>query len=175
MIDGEELPPAAAARVVNDRYRLHAADLHGRAVQAQIVNVSLQGVEELQVVLHLSGFVKPLLLTPEQRQALLQLMQGGAFEQWIDQCITLRPRRIGNGQTIEISAAQVSTRERTAVTQPARVATPPVTNFLTGLFSAETTVNSYAAVLFILLVLGLLFGAAYLIENPEAWRTLLGQ
>ena len=167
--------PIDAARIVNERYRLHAADLHGRAVHAHIVNVSFQGVEELQVVLHVSGFLKPLVLTSAQRQALLQLMHGRVLEQWIAQPITLRPRRVDGVDTIEIAAMDSGKIALAFFKGSAPTSMQRVYNMLANRSTASATMNSYAVGLLILLVLSLLFGLAYLIDNPELWRAFLGQ
>ncbi|MEZ4659151.1 MAG: hypothetical protein R2911_16435 [Caldilineaceae bacterium] len=86
---------------------------------------------------------------------------------------SLYDRGARDAQSIEITAAHVA-KDAPPAMRPVRPAMPRINNFLAGLSSVDSTVNSYAAALLILLVLGLLFGVAYLIENPDAWRSLLG-
>lgn len=83
------------AKVVLENYRLNAEDLQNyraarqRYIHAQVINVSLEGVEELSVLLHLEGLSKPLRLTYRQRQELADLFQSRNFADWIGQTLTL--------------------------------------------------------------------------------------
>lgn len=84
------------ARVVFEAYRLNARDLaqlQGQrrdGLHTKIVNVSLEGVEELRVLLHLAGISKPLSLTASQRQQIAEILQSHHYADWIDQPLTLK-------------------------------------------------------------------------------------
>lgn len=162
-----------AAKTVNGRYRLQVEELYGRQIEATIVNVSLQGVEELRVVLHLDALAKPLLLDEAQRRQLVQVMQGNSVEEWLGRSILLQPKQIEGAQVIHIDAAPAPRK----AAKPARVLAQSQKRgsggMLRYLANADSATNSYLAAALILLVLGLLFAVSYLIENPDALTQFL--
>lgn len=88
--------------IVDERYRLHAADLDGLPIAAVISNVTYQGVEELSPVLHLEGFQKRLVLSKAQSQDLMRITGSAIFSDWIGQRIELRPIKAGRESFIAI-------------------------------------------------------------------------
>jgi len=87
----------------------------------QVLNVSLEGVEELSVLLHLEGLSKPLRLTYPQRQEMADLFQSKNFADWIGQTVTLTVSnssyRNKEGNRIELSLAAGNSKRLRSKTQ----------------------------------------------------------
>jgi len=76
--------------VVDEAYRLHPRDLGRSRVQVTIQNVSWQGIEQLQPLLHLREFPqKRLLLTGRQVQTLITIASSIRERDWIGHTILL--------------------------------------------------------------------------------------
>jgi hypothetical protein len=88
--------------IVDERYRLHVADLEGRPTRAVIVNVTYQGVEELSPVLHLEGFAKRLVLSSTQSQELMRITGTAILSDWVGHQVELRPVAGGGEKRIAI-------------------------------------------------------------------------
>ncbi len=80
------------SEIVDEKYRLHATDLHGRAQYVTISNVSYQGIEDLNPVLHFTGTTKRSVLNQAQCQNLIQLTGSLIFTDWIGREVLLEPR-----------------------------------------------------------------------------------
>jgi len=92
--------------IIETQYRLHPADLDGKPRQAQIANVTFQGIEAMQPVLHFTGHAKRLTLTPAQSRQMVTITGTTIVTQWIGARIVLTPRREQGIATIHISAPE---------------------------------------------------------------------
>ena len=94
--------------IVDERYRLHPADLGRGAVHVTIQNVSWQGVEERRLLLHLREFPrKRLVLDQHQLQTLIQLMGTTNEKQWIGQALQIVVQHAANEAIIALAPAGV--------------------------------------------------------------------
>lgn len=76
--------------IVDERYRLHPRDLGRGSVQVTVQNVSWQGVEQLQPLLHLREFpLKRLLLNQQQVQSLTEIVGSTLARDWIGHRLVL--------------------------------------------------------------------------------------
>ena len=135
-----ELPWPLRSRVIVKNYRLSAQDLlssqatERNSFRTQIVNVSLEGVEELNVLLHLEGISKPLQLTKEQLAQTAAMFQSNNYTDWIGRSLALtvskssarRADRQAAGTDIELSlvADQAATPSPTGTGSPQRTNAP---------------------------------------------------
>lgn len=136
--------PPAPARIVETRYRLQPADLPAAGLQATVKRVTRQGVEHVTPVLHLDGAPKPFLLDDENIRRMSALAGSPLHAAWIGVALTL------------VAASEEG--------QPA------IRIFGTGAAPApprqpRTVRSQWRAVLLFLLLLGLAFGAVFLVEN----------
>jgi hypothetical protein len=69
--------------IIETQYRLHPADLDGKPSKAQIANVTFQGIEAMQPVLHFTGHAKRLTLTPAQSRQMVTITGTTIVTQWI--------------------------------------------------------------------------------------------
>ncbi len=87
---------------VDEKYRIHTADLGSRAQRLVISNISYQGVEEMRPVLHFEGLTKRLVLTQQQSFDMIRLTRSSIPTDWIGETVILKPVRIASETTIEI-------------------------------------------------------------------------
>jgi hypothetical protein len=93
------------SHIVDERYRLQAADLGSGPVRVLISGVSFQGVEELAPVLHFRGPVrKRLVLNATQRRELIALTHSSLCSDWVGRQVELRPIRSNQQAAITILA-----------------------------------------------------------------------
>jgi hypothetical protein len=79
------------AAIVDQRYRLCPTDVGVTPRRVVIYNVSLQGLEALQPVLHFGTTLpKPLALTTEQAQTVMQITRSARFDDWIGHALELQ-------------------------------------------------------------------------------------
>jgi hypothetical protein len=88
---------------VDKRYRLYASDLTGRPRRVVIANVTYQGLEEVNPVLHFAGQSKRLVLTPAQCRQMITLTGTAHFTEWIGLPIVLKPDATDSG-AIELAS-----------------------------------------------------------------------
>lgn len=70
--------------IIDERYRLHPTDIGRSGVQVTVQNVSWQGVEQLQPLLHLREFPqKRLQLTQPQVRSLTEIVGSTLAQDWI--------------------------------------------------------------------------------------------
>lgn len=136
--------PSPAARVVETRYRLQPGDLPAAGLQATVKQVTRQGVEQVTPVLHLDGAPRPLLLDDENVRRMSALAGSPLHEDWLGVALTLVAASEEGEQVIRIYGAGASPA-------PARPLRAPR--------------GQWRAALLLLLLLGLAFGAVYLVEN----------
>ena len=82
-------------------------------MQATITNVTLQGLESLQPVLHFDDIAKPLVLGPEQCDELAYITGSAVLAEWIGTRLLLVANHERSPAVIELQAAdepQVSRR-----------------------------------------------------------------
>lgn len=137
--------------VIDERYRLHPRDLGRSSIQVTIQNVSWQGVEQLNPLLHLREFPqKRLLLNQRQMQRLLEITGSTLERDWIGHTLQLRSE-YDDGELIIALYPMATTREYFAPHRPI-------------LQLHETT-----RTLFLLAILGLLFVLVFLLENSTTF------
>ncbi len=76
---------------IDDKYRIHAADLDSRTHRLVISNISYQGVEEMRPVLHFEGLTKRLVLTQQQSFDMIRLTHSSIPTEWIGEAVILSP------------------------------------------------------------------------------------
>lgn len=130
------------------RYRLQPGDLAGRSITVTVSNVTLQGLEELQPVLHFATIDKRMALDDAQCDAMARLTGQAILEAWIGARIMLTPVEEDEGATIRITQPVAGSAGSDSLPEPR---TAPV--------------FSWRQPLLLLLFLALAFGAVYLIEN----------
>lgn len=135
--------------IVDEHYRLHPGDLGRRSVQVTVQNVSWQGVEKLQPLLHLREFpFKRLLLNQQQVQSLTEIVGSTLARDWIGHRLIL---------VVEYQVGEpVITIQSTAPTQvqPSPWQLPLIT-------------NERVRTLLLLLLLALLFLIVFLLDNSN--------
>lgn len=87
---------------IDDKYRIHAADLDSRTHRLVISNISYQGVEEMRPVLHFEGLTKRLVLTQQQSYDMIRLTHSSIPTEWIGETVLLEPVHVGGDAVIEI-------------------------------------------------------------------------
>ena len=134
--------------IVDERYRLHPSDLGRKSVQVTVQNVSWQGVEQLQPLLHLREFpMKRLLLNQQQVQSLTEIVGSTLARDWIGHRLVL---------VVEYQVGEpVITLHSSA---PAQVQPPPWQLPL---------INERVRTLLLLLLLALLFLMVFLLDNSN--------
>ena len=144
--------------VIDDGYRLKPADVGRATMRVTINNVSLQGVEELSPVLHLVEFpTKRLVIDGAQGQVLMQLTGSPLLTDWIGQQIDLKTSTDEGESTILIQAPQ-------AESWPWKQTSPP---------KHESDPGNRWTSLLLLVVLIVIFGAAYALDNGDAvWQVV---
>lgn len=89
--------------IVDQRYRLQAADLSSSVWRVAIHSVSWQGVEELTPVLHFdAAALRNLALDASQRRDLIRATQSSLCSDWIGRSVELRRTGSADGVTISI-------------------------------------------------------------------------
>ena len=106
------------SRAVEERYRLQPADLDG-PVEVTVTNVTLQGLETVQPVLHFADFGKWLTLDDVQSYELARATCSAVFQDWLGRHIVLTPLQEEEGARIAIS------RPGAPIPRPRRAVTPP--------------------------------------------------
>ena len=133
---------------------LKPQDLDRRPITLTVSNVSLQGVERLQPVLHFTSIDRRLVLDDAQCDAMARITGRALLDEWIGARITLTPAPEEAGATIRIDASLASAAETR------RLPTP----------QADRTLN-WRPPLLLLIMLALSFGAVYLIDNVDQLLT----
>jgi hypothetical protein len=137
-------------------YRLQPGDLAGRSITVTVSNVTLQGLEELQPVLHFATIDKRMALDDVQCDAMARLTGQAILEAWIGTRIMLTPVEADEGATIRINQPFSSRAGSDSLPEPR---TAPA--------------FSWRQPLLLLLFLALAFGAVYLIEHgSRLWSEL---
>ena len=137
--------------VIDERYRLHPRDLGRSSLQVTIQNVSWQGVEQLNPLLHLREFAqKRLLLNQRQMQRLIEIIGSSLDHDWIGHTIQLRAE-YDDGELIIALYPMAATHEHFTPQHP--------------LFQLHETTRT----LLLLALLGLLFGLVFLLENSTTF------
>lgn len=98
------------SELVDEGYRLDAADLQGRQNQVVISNVSYQGVEEINYVLHFEGILKRLTLNHEQWRQLAETTGSIESRDWIGAKVVVAPQTEAGVTSIAILPATRPTR-----------------------------------------------------------------
>ncbi len=144
--------------LVDELYTLKPTDVGRAPLRVTIRNVSLQGVEELNPVLHLQEFpTKRLVIDRTQGQVLIQLTGSPLFTSWIGQQIDLKAVTNEGKTAIMLSAPQ-----------PEHWLWPRAISPLQA-----SKRDQYWSSLLLFSVLLLIFGAAYLLDNGDAiWQFL---
>lgn len=96
--------------LVDDGYRLDPADLRGKPNLVTITNVSYQGVEEMNYVLHFEGIPKRLTLNHAQWQQLAETTGSIAWRDWIGRQVLVAPQSTAGVTTIAILPATGNAR-----------------------------------------------------------------
>lgn len=91
--------------LVDDGYRLDPADLRGKPNLVTISNVSYQGVEAMNYVLHFEGIPKRLTLSRAQWQQLAETTGSIAWRDWIGAKVIVAPQKAAGVTTIAILPA----------------------------------------------------------------------
>ena len=149
---------SSTSPIVDQRYRLTPADLQGRSAVVTIMNVTLQGVEELHPVLHFDTIRKPLVLDPRQCDDVAHLTRSTIMQEWIGARLLLMPRLGDAGPTIELRGEQARIED-----QP--LYRPPVTAR-----PGWGTVAVALLILVILIVMALIENSTLLEELLSAFR-----
>ncbi|MCB9137440.1 MAG: hypothetical protein H6642_03735 [Caldilineaceae bacterium] len=141
------------APVVDQRYRLRPEDLGGRSLTATVSNVTLQGLEQMQPVLHFTRIDKRLPLDDEQCDAMARCTGQAILEAWIGRRITLTPEAGDDGPTIRITAPDAAATESA------------------GLPTVRAEARwSWRQPLLLILLLALAYFAVYLLDNgAQLW------
>ena len=90
------------SRAVEERYRLQPADLNG-SLEVTVTNVTLQGLERLQPVLHFEGLSKWLTLDDIQSDEMARATGSAVFQDWMGRRLVLTPLEEEDGPRIAIS------------------------------------------------------------------------
>ena len=141
--------------VVEQRYRLQPQDLGGQSVTVTVSNVSLQGLERLQPVLHFQHIDKRMVLDDVQSDAMALITGQAILESWIGSRVTLTPAFEDQAETIAISRASGESDE--AVSLP-------------GDEEGRTGVSWRQPLLLVLLLI-LAFAGVFFIESGSASLT----
>jgi hypothetical protein len=140
----------STSSVVDERYRLQAVDLAGKRVTATVSNVSLQGLERIQPVLHFHHIPKRMVLDDAQSDAMARITDQAIIEAWIGAHVALRPTTDEAGRpTIAIEAADANAVDARALPAPRR----------------QAPTLSWRQPVLLLLLLALAWGTIYLVEN----------
>ena len=137
--------PPAPARVVEQRYRLQPADLPAAGLETSVTTVTRQGVEAVTPVLHLRDVARPFLLDGENIQRMAAIAGSPLATDWTGAAVALRVVDEDGRQVIRIFAPGAGSAMRTPTRRPHG--------------------GRWRALLLLLLVLLLAFGAVYLVEN----------
>jgi hypothetical protein len=96
--------------LVDDGYRLDPADLRGKPNLVTITNVSFQGLEEMNYVLHFEGIPKRLALNHAQWQQLAATTGSTDRLNWIGSQVLVAPQNAAGVTTIAILPVTGRTR-----------------------------------------------------------------
>jgi len=140
--------------VIDERYRLHPRDLGRSSIQVTIQNVSWQGVEQLNPLLHLREFPqKRLLLNQRQMQRLIAIIDSSLDRDWIGHTIQLRAE-YDDGKLIIALYPMATTHEYFAPKRP------------------HSRIHESRSTLLLLGILALLFVLVFLLENSTTfWQS----
>lgn len=143
--------------VVDEHYRLQPRDVGRGQVQVTIQNVSWQGVERLQPLLHLREFPrKRLLLNQWQVQSLIEIVGSSLDQDWIGHRIVL--------------SVEHGVHEPTIVFYPAT--TPGGASRSALPWQPRLQFSAQVRTLLLLFVLGLVFALVFLLDNSDAFWQL---
>jgi hypothetical protein len=90
------------SRAVEERYRLQPADLDS-LLEVTVTNVTLQGLETVQPVLHFDGLSKWLTLDDIQSDEMARATGSAVFQDWLGRRLALTLREEEEGVRIAIS------------------------------------------------------------------------
>jgi hypothetical protein len=93
------------SELVDEGYRLDAADLEGKPNRVTISNVSYQGVEEMNFVLHFEGIPKRLMLNHDQWEQLVEATGTIECLDWIGAKVIVAPKTAAGVTQIAILPA----------------------------------------------------------------------
>ncbi len=143
--------------VIDAHYRLQPKDVGRGQVQVTIQNVSWQGVERLQPLLHLREFPqKRLLLNPWQVQNLIEIVGSALDRDWI-------------GHTIILSVEHGIDEPVIVFHAVARTSIPGV---LSIPWQPRLHIPAQWRTLLLVLVLALLFALVFLLDNSDTFWQL---
>jgi hypothetical protein len=113
----------STSAAVDERYRLQASDLAGKSVTATVSNVTLQGLERIQPVLHFHHLPKRMVLSDAQSDAMARITDQAVLEAWIGARVSLRPSVDESGEpTIAIEAVPAGAADAHRLPAPRRQA-----------------------------------------------------
>jgi len=144
--------------IVDQRYRLKPTDIGQATLRVTIQNVSFQGVEELKPVLHLVEFpTKRFVVDRAQCQALIRLTGSPLLLDWIGHQIDLKT---------------ITAEEQTNIL----IAAPQAAHWPWQQVQSSTRAGNYQPLwtsILLLIVLLLIFGAAYALDNGDLIGSLI--
>lgn len=91
---------------IDTSYRLHPADLGGRARTVLVFRVTYEGVEELTPLVHFEGMARPLALDADQRIQMAHIARSMLLADWVGTALVLRPARDEGADTIRLHALE---------------------------------------------------------------------
>jgi hypothetical protein len=98
------------SETIDTKYRLHPADLGGRARTVLVSRITFDGIEELTPLVHFEGMARPLALSGEQRIQMAHIARSLILADWIGMALVLRPVRSGGEETIQLHGTEESVR-----------------------------------------------------------------
>ncbi len=146
--------------VIDEHYRLGPKDVGRGQVQVTIQNVSWQGVERLQPLLHLREFPrKRLLLDQWQVQSLIEIVGSSLDQDWIGHMVILAVEHGVNEPTIVFRPIA---NQRASASPSSLPALP---------WRPRVQLSAQGRTLLLALILALLFALVFLLDNSDAlWQ-----
>lgn len=161
---------AAESRVVEEKYRLLPSDLGQSTWRVRILRVSYQGIERLRLVLHFDRTHKPLSLNHAQCQQLIQGTGRGNPDDWIGYVVELFVEETDGVPMIQIRPVMDERSPR----QDGAASPRKAARFLDNTAALSRT-QSYVSTIILIVILALLLGLVFVIENAgNSWPWLGG-
>jgi hypothetical protein len=153
------------SETIDTQYRLHPADLGGRARTVFVARITFDGVEELTPLVHFEGMARPLALDAQQRIQMAHIARSALLADWIGMALVLRPVRAEGEETIRLHGLEDRIRVQPVRAWHSRRPFAPV---------SRRTVLRTALVVLLVAALVATISAVERVENLDALLDVFG-
>lgn len=148
--------------LIDQRHRLRAADLAGKALPTVVRSIAYEGIEDMTPLVYFEGLGRPLALDFDQRGDFSRIARSTILADWVGLAVVLRPEKIEGGETIRVYGFDEEPQASIATSSKARR-------------RVRRSPRPIVSVLLVLLIVALALVAASAVESMPNLLTFFGQ